>query len=612
MFNSPRPMASSYSYTDPLSNSAAAGTVFGELDPWSSAPSPAGSTTPARTTASASEGRNVAANGSKEEGLNGLINDPPALYVSLLDQLDTSGIGEVSLAAVHRLLGTSKLPAVVVEKIIHLTSRDKSTLTRPEFFCALALVSLAQSSPDPNDISIEKLSFSLSNLPLPKLKPSDPPSVSSGVAAITAAATGYNAWDGTINKGTTYSANNSTFRSTDPMVDTTEDRWWKNQERIVVTLIPEKEGWFLQKYRIESDKRGEGPVARRYSDFVWLMDVLEKRYPFRILPPLPPKRINPSSAFLEARRLALNRLLTFLTAHPVLRTDACLNIFLTSSSFESWRKRTPVSTDEESLSKNLTTAQEMSIPSDLDLKLDNLRERLPAMLGHYTRLVVMAERSLVRLQMQAAEAARMAMSTQSIGELVPRCCWRSVQGDDGESGRGVARECGLCEGVGRGWGDVGDGWVNVGEELEKGVQLLQKHIESLKSQRDLYLSFHALFYRHSKLSVDNVDALRKKVDSRFTKIESLKSAKKPEWEGEVDKLASQSDIDTAEIQRLLARRVFVRACMWHELSVVFHSMQAAQGTMGWRDYVKDQKEMTKRLNSVWQGLEETLESMPLE
>lgn len=80
----------------------------------------------------------------------------------------------------------------------------------------------------------------------------------------------------------------------------------------------------------------------------------------------------------------------------------------------------------------------------------------------------------MRLQVQAAEAARMAMSTQSIGELVPRCCWRSVQGDDGESGRGVARECGLCEGVGRGWGDVGDGWVSVGEELEKEVSSPQE------------------------------------------------------------------------------------------------------------------------------------------
>lgn len=180
-----------------------------------------------------------------------------------------------------------------------------------------------------------------------------------------------------------------------------------------------------------------------------------------------------SSAFIEARRLALIRLLSFLTAHPVLRTDACLNIFLTSSSFESWRKRTPVSTDEESLSKKLTTAQEMSIPSDLELKLGNLKGRLPAMLGHYTRLVLMAERSLVRLQVQAAEAARMAMSTQSIGELVPRCCWRNVQGDDGENAGGVATECELCEGVGKGWGDVGNGWVSVGEELEKGVSSSQ-------------------------------------------------------------------------------------------------------------------------------------------
>lgn len=68
-------MASSYNYTDPLSNSAAAGAVFGELDPWSSAPSPARSATPARTTASLSEGRNETENGSKEEGLNGLISE---------------------------------------------------------------------------------------------------------------------------------------------------------------------------------------------------------------------------------------------------------------------------------------------------------------------------------------------------------------------------------------------------------------------------------------------------------------------------------------------------------------------------------------------------------
>lgn len=37
------------------------------------------------------------------------------------------------------------------------------------------------------------------------------------------------------------------------MVNSGENGWWKDKERIVVTLLPEKEGWFLQKYRIESD-----------------------------------------------------------------------------------------------------------------------------------------------------------------------------------------------------------------------------------------------------------------------------------------------------------------------------------------------------------------------
>ena len=43
--------------------------------------------------------------------------DPPPLYLSLLDQLDTSTSGEVSLSSVHRLLSTSKLPAATIEKV---------------------------------------------------------------------------------------------------------------------------------------------------------------------------------------------------------------------------------------------------------------------------------------------------------------------------------------------------------------------------------------------------------------------------------------------------------------------------------------------------------------
>lgn len=63
------------------------------------------------------------------------------------------------------------------------------------------------------------------------------------------------------------------------------------EENIIVALMPEKEGFFLFKhhnYEVTSTRR-VSKVIRRYSDFVWLLECLHKRYPFRVLPLLPPK-----------------------------------------------------------------------------------------------------------------------------------------------------------------------------------------------------------------------------------------------------------------------------------------------------------------------------------
>ena len=65
------------------------------------------------------------------------------------------------------------------------------------------------------------------------------------------------------------------------------------QEVVMVTVLPEKEGMFMfqhRNYEVKSARRGSA-VIRRYSDFVWLLDCLHKRYPFRQLPLLPPKTL---------------------------------------------------------------------------------------------------------------------------------------------------------------------------------------------------------------------------------------------------------------------------------------------------------------------------------
>lgn len=77
------------------------------------------------------------------------------------------------------------------------------------------------------------------------------------------------------------------------------------EENILVTLLPEKEGVFMfqhHNYQVHSPRRG-CKVVRRYSDFVWLLDCLHKRYPFRRLPLLPPKRVGGAySPFLARLR----------------------------------------------------------------------------------------------------------------------------------------------------------------------------------------------------------------------------------------------------------------------------------------------------------------------
>lgn len=110
------------------------------------------------------------------------------------------------------------------------------------------------------------------------------------------------------------------------------------EETIVVNLMPEKEGMFMfqhHNYEVESHRRGS-KVIRRYSDFVWLLDCLHKRYPFRLLPLLPPKRVavngnhlSNDGAFIEKRRRGLARFLNALTRHPVLSQEQMVVMFLT-------------------------------------------------------------------------------------------------------------------------------------------------------------------------------------------------------------------------------------------------------------------------------------------
>merc|ERR1711998_526604 len=74
----------------------------------------------------------------------------------------------------------------------------------------------------------------------------------------------------------------------------------------------------------------EFSVIHRYSDFVWLQEMLKAKYEHVIIPPLPEKAVtgNFEPTFIQLRRGALEKFLQRVAAHPVLCHSEDLQILL--------------------------------------------------------------------------------------------------------------------------------------------------------------------------------------------------------------------------------------------------------------------------------------------
>jgi hypothetical protein len=109
--------------------------------------------------------------------------------------------------------------------------------------------------------------------------------------------------DGTNNENNITNNNNNNSTAEPPQKETAltiqvepedENQWFTDIDHISVS-IAEKEGFLFThvNYMVTSSQR-QSSVRRRYSDFYWFWEMLLKRYPFRLIPNLPPKKISGS------------------------------------------------------------------------------------------------------------------------------------------------------------------------------------------------------------------------------------------------------------------------------------------------------------------------------
>ncbi|KAI1105641.1 hypothetical protein F4804DRAFT_340987 [Jackrogersella minutella] len=378
------------------------------------------------------------------------------------------------------------------------------------------------------------------------------------------------------------------------------------EENLVVALMPEKEGVFLfqhHNYEVTSSRRGS-KVIRRYSDFVWLLDCLHKRYPFRALPLLPPKRVavngnhlSNDGAFIEKRRRGLARFLNTLVRHPVLGQEQLVIMFLTvPTELAVWRKQAAISVVDEFAGRPLPPGLEESLPSLLNDLFERTRQGVKRSAELYISTCNIMDRLVKRSEGVAADHARLAMSLTSLTEA------------SADTYATDTNDVPL----------LNDGLVAMSKHLQTTQSLMEDEskawdagvLEDLKRQRDALVSIRDLFDRRERLDKDNIPHLERRIQSNETKLASLRS--KPDGmvrPGEIEKVVEAIIKDKESIVNQHNRSIFVKECIRDELmyfqQTQFHVSQWNQ------DWAQERVKYSEMLADNWRRLLDELEGMPL-
>ncbi|KAK3374583.1 hypothetical protein B0H63DRAFT_496067 [Podospora didyma] len=378
------------------------------------------------------------------------------------------------------------------------------------------------------------------------------------------------------------------------------------EETILVTLMPEKEGMFLfqhHNYEVTSSRRGS-KVIRRYSDFVWLLDCLHKRYPFRVLPLLPPKRVavngnhlSNDGAFIEKRRRGLARFLNALVRHPVLSPEQLVIMFLTvPTELSVWRKQANLSVQDEFTGRALPPGLEDSLSPALEDLFSRTRTGVRRSSELYISICNIMDRLVKRSEGVAADHARIAMSLSSLTEASAETYATDTNDvpllNDGlqAMSKHLRTAQSLMEDEARAW--------------DEGVQ------EDLKRQRDALVSLRDLFERRERLDKDNIPHLERRIATNESKLSSLRA--KPEGmvkPGEIEKVVEAIIKDKESIVNQHNRSVFVKECLRDELTY-FQNTQ--YNVSRWnQDWAQERVKYSEMLADNWRRLLDDLEGMPL-
>ncbi|XP_051877238.1 sorting nexin-8a isoform X4 [Pristis pectinata] len=370
-------------------------------------------------------------------------------------------------------------------------------------------------------------------------------------------------------------------------------------DMVQVELIPEKKGLFLKHVEYEvSSQRFKSSVYRRYNDFVVFHEVLLQRFPYRMVPALPPKRmLRADREFIESRRRALKRFVNLVARHPFFSKDDILQIFLCFSGPDVQNKirESLRGVGDEFLTCGIApTAKVELLPPDIQAQFGASRELIRNIYSSFHKLRDRAERMAFRSAENATDLLLFGKELSTLGsDTTPVPSWASTAsgmwGTLKQTLKSLSVEFAL----------LADKAARQGKREEEEV------VEKLNIFLDLLQSYKDLCERHEKGVLHEHQRALQKYTSMKRQMMSVTVQSKEQIS--VEQLESRIMQQENTILTMELRNYFSLFCLHQETQLIHIYLQITSHVL--TAFIDSQIQGHHEMSEVWKDLKPKLRGL---
>ncbi|EHH17105.1 Sorting nexin-8 [Macaca mulatta] len=375
------------------------------------------------------------------------------------------------------------------------------------------------------------------------------------------------------------------------------------RDTVQVELIPEKKGLFLKHVEYEvSSQRFKSSVYRRYNDFVVFQEMLLHKFPYRMVPALPPKRmLGADREFIEARRRALKRFVNLVARHPLFSEDVVLKLFLSfsGSDVQNKLKESAQCVGDEFLNCKLATRAKDFLPADIQAQFAISRELIRNIYNSFHKLRDRAERIASRAIDNAADLL-------IFGKELRQVTFQLLQGHARAIGSDTTPLPSWAALNSSTWGSLKQALKGLSVEFalladkaaQQGKQEENDVVEKLNLFLDLLQSYKDLCERHEKgVLHKHQRALHKYSLMKRQMMSAAAQNREPE---SVEQLESRIVEQENAIQTMELRNYFSLYCLHQETQLIHVYLPLTSHIL--RAFVNSQIQGHKEMSKVWNDL----------